>query len=127
MQPCEMLHLRMMMLHKPAVVRNLPNTYGDRERQQLMSSPIGSHLFDAQGIRAKAGRAIGFQHLAPVVPPSVPPHPAPKEFSMAALGAIGDLARYTAEVPLQVGACLQQHWQKWENIRACEWVVRNPQ
>ncbi|XP_045135585.1 uncharacterized protein LOC123518685 [Portunus trituberculatus] len=108
MQPYEMLCLRMMMLHRQAVVRNLPNTYGDWERRQLMSSPVGSHLFDgqtlavveqrelessqrslvsqiacglsstAQGIRAKADHAIGSRCLAPVVPPSVPPPPALK-------------------------------------------------
>ncbi|MPC75512.1 hypothetical protein E2C01_069902 [Portunus trituberculatus] len=73
-----------------------------------MSSPVGSHLFDsqtlaaveqrelessqqslvsqiacglastAQGVRVKAGCAIGSQHLALVAPPSVPPPPAPK-------------------------------------------------
>ncbi|MPC56909.1 hypothetical protein E2C01_050875 [Portunus trituberculatus] len=89
MQPCEMLHLRMVMFHRQAGVRNLPNTYGDRERRQLMSSPVGFHLFGsqtlaaveqrelessqwslvsqiasglastAQGVRAKAGYAIG--------------------------------------------------------------------
>ncbi|MPC51575.1 hypothetical protein E2C01_045424 [Portunus trituberculatus] len=35
---------------------------------------------------------------------------------MAALGAIGDLTRDTAKVLLQVGACLQQLCQEWENI-----------
>ncbi|MPC60600.1 hypothetical protein E2C01_054653 [Portunus trituberculatus] len=47
-----------------------------------------------------------------------------KDSSVATLGAIRDLARDTAEVPLQVGACLQQHWQEWENIGAYEWVVK---
>ncbi|MPC46620.1 hypothetical protein E2C01_040343 [Portunus trituberculatus] len=43
------------------------------------------------------------------------------ESSVAALGAIGALARDAVEVPLQVGACLQRHWQEWENIGACEY------
>ncbi|MPC77476.1 hypothetical protein E2C01_071930 [Portunus trituberculatus] len=98
MQPCEKLRLRMMMLCRQTVVRNLPNTYSDLMRWQLMSSLVGSHLFDgqtlaameqrelessqrslvsqiarglaftAQGVRAKAGRAVGFRHLVPVAP-----------------------------------------------------------
>ncbi|MPC46441.1 hypothetical protein E2C01_040161 [Portunus trituberculatus] len=48
MQSYEMLCFRMMMLCRQAVVRNLPDTYGDQERQQLMASPVGSHLFDGQ-------------------------------------------------------------------------------
>ena len=43
---------------------------------------------------------------------------------MAALEAVGALARDVAEVPLQVGACLQRHWQEWEKIGAGEWVVK---
>ncbi|MPC60565.1 hypothetical protein E2C01_054614 [Portunus trituberculatus] len=133
------------MLRRQAVVRNLLNTYSDRERQQLMSSPIGSHLFDvveqrelessqrslvsqiahglastAWGVRAKAGRAVGSRCLAPVAPPLVLPSPAPKESSVADLWAVGALARDAAEVPLLVVACLQQHWQEWENIGARE-------
>ncbi|MPC65050.1 hypothetical protein E2C01_059174 [Portunus trituberculatus] len=103
---------------RQAVVRNLPNTYGDWERRQLMSSPVGSHLFDgqtlavveqrelessqrslvsqiacglsstAQGIRAKADHAIGSRCLAPVVPPSVPPPPALKGPSGVSLGTL---------------------------------------
>ena len=46
MQPCELLRLRMMMLRRQSVVNTLPRTYGDRERRQLMASPVGSHLFD---------------------------------------------------------------------------------
>ncbi|MPC48382.1 hypothetical protein E2C01_042154 [Portunus trituberculatus] len=52
MQPCEMLRLRMMMLRRQAVVRNLPNTYGDQERRQLRSSSVGPHLFDGQTLAA---------------------------------------------------------------------------
>ncbi|MPC60538.1 hypothetical protein E2C01_054586 [Portunus trituberculatus] len=89
-------------------MRNLPTTYGDRERWQLMSSPVGPHLFDghtlaameqrelessqrslvsqiahglassAQGVRAKAVGAIGSRHLAQVASPLVLPPPAPK-------------------------------------------------
>ena len=44
--------------------------------------------------------------------------------SVAAPEAVRDLAREVAEVPLQVGACLQQHWQEWEKIGAGEWVVK---
>ncbi|MPC59364.1 hypothetical protein E2C01_053382 [Portunus trituberculatus] len=47
-----------------------------------------------------------------------------KDSSVATLGAVGDLTRDAAEVPLQVGACLQRHWLEWENIRACKWVVK---
>ncbi|MPC75780.1 hypothetical protein E2C01_070177 [Portunus trituberculatus] len=36
-----------------------------------------------------------------------------EDSSVAALGAVRDLARDAAEVPLQVGACLQRHWQEW--------------
>lgn len=44
--------------------------------------------------------------------------------SMVALGTIGECARDFVEVPLQVGACLQWHWQEWENIKDSEWVVK---
>lgn len=43
---------------------------------------------------------------------------------MAALEGVRDLAREVAEVPLQVGACLQRHWQEWDKIGAGEWVVK---
>ena len=43
---------------------------------------------------------------------------------MAVPEAVGDLAREDAQVPLQVGACLQRHWQEWEGIGAGEWVVK---
>ena len=105
-QPCEMLRLRMLMLRRQVVVRNLPSSHGDRERRHLMASPPGSHLFDAQtlaaveqrelessqralvsqiarglastgrGVRAKAVRAVGSRRLAPLAPPSVPLPPA---------------------------------------------------
>ncbi|MPC49988.1 hypothetical protein E2C01_043806 [Portunus trituberculatus] len=93
---------------RQAVVRNLPNTYGDWERRQLMSSPIGPHLFDgqtlatveqreleslqrslvsqiarglassAQGVRAKASGAVGSRRLVPAALPLVLPPPALK-------------------------------------------------
>lgn len=46
------------MLRRQAVVSNLPNTYGDWERQQLMSSPVGSHLFDGQTLAAVEQREL---------------------------------------------------------------------
>ncbi|MPC51024.1 hypothetical protein E2C01_044862 [Portunus trituberculatus] len=159
MQPCEMLRLRMM-LCRQAVVRNLPNTYSNQERRQLMSSPIGFHLFDgqnlaaveqrgleslqwslisqithglastAQGVRTKTGRAVGSRHLALFRPLLLPRRVVPfaiQDSSLATLVAVGDLAIDAAEVPLQVGACLQRRWQEWENIRACEWVIKTLQ
>ena len=52
MQPSEMLRLRMLMLRRQAVVGCLPKTYGDREKRQLLSSPIGQFLFDGQALAA---------------------------------------------------------------------------
>ncbi|MPC56161.1 hypothetical protein E2C01_050114 [Portunus trituberculatus] len=47
--------------------------------QRSLISQIARGLAStAQGVRAKAGRAIGSQRLVPVAPPSVPPPPAPK-------------------------------------------------
>ncbi|MPC48153.1 hypothetical protein E2C01_041921 [Portunus trituberculatus] len=50
--------------------------------------------------------------------------PSFSESSVATLGAVGALARDATEVALQVGIYLQQHWQEWENIWACKWVVK---
>ena len=56
MQPSEILRLRMLMLRRQAVVGCLPRTYGDRDRRQLLSSPMGPWLFDAQTLVAAEQR-----------------------------------------------------------------------
>ena len=48
MQPSEMLRLRMLLLRQQSMVGCLPKTYGDRERRQLLTSPMGQFLFDGE-------------------------------------------------------------------------------
>ncbi|MPC45255.1 hypothetical protein E2C01_038950 [Portunus trituberculatus] len=91
----------------------------ESSQRSLVSQIARDLASSAQGVRAKAGGAIGSRHLALVAPPFVPPPPAPKGLSRA-------LARNAAKMPLLAGACLQRQWQEWENIGACEWVGSAP-
>ncbi|MPC48200.1 hypothetical protein E2C01_041970 [Portunus trituberculatus] len=70
----------------------------ESSQRSLVSQIARGLASSARGVRAKAGGAVGSRRLAPVASPLVPSPPAPK-----------------------------RHWQEWENISACEWVVKTLQ